>query len=122
MDVRNFWRNMQLVGLRDPTSPAKNHRKRNEVEQRLIHWITARNQLMIAGHTHRSTFPIPGAPPYFNLGSCVHPRGITGMEIVEGTITLVKWSIKPNKAGQLTVTRDVMAGPRPLAEYAQAAS
>ncbi len=114
--VRHFWRHMQLLGFRDPTSPAKNHRKRGVVEQRLITWVQANAQMMIAGHTHRSVFPDPDAPLYFNIGSGVHPRCITGIEIAEGAITLIKWSIRPDRDGALFVARDVLVGPRPLRE------
>jgi hypothetical protein len=33
----------------------------------------------------------PAAPHYINLGACVHTDGITGIEIDEGEIRLVKW-------------------------------
>ena len=33
----------------------------------------------------------PGYIPLFNDGSCVHPRSITGIEIQNGSIALVKW-------------------------------
>jgi UDP-2,3-diacylglucosamine pyrophosphatase LpxH len=36
----------------------------------------------------------PSPPPcYFNDGSCVHPDGITGIEIDRGRIRLVKWEL-----------------------------
>ena len=31
--------------------------------------------------------------PFFNDGSCVHPRSITGIEIENGEISLIKWEI-----------------------------
>ena len=36
---------------------------------------------------------------YCNTGCCVHPRCITALEIENGRITLVKWSVltKPDK-------------------------
>jgi len=33
--VRNFWRFLQLCGVKDPTSPAKNFKKRNKIEKKL---------------------------------------------------------------------------------------
>ena len=55
--VRHFWRHLQLLGIKDPTSPAKNFKKRIRVEKKLIEWVKANNQMLIAGHTHRSRFP-----------------------------------------------------------------
>lgn len=112
--VRYFWRNLQLLGVRDPTSPAKNFRKRLKVERRIADWVTANDQMLIAGHTHRPTFPAEGAPPYLNDGSCVHPRCITGIEIQDAEISLIKWSVTPDERGALYVTREVLAGPRKL--------
>jgi len=77
--------------------------------------------ILIAGHTHRPVFSnlsqterrfrdcgvgLHGAkikdpePVYYNTGSCVHPRCITGLEIEydsgNPTFTLVKWSYQAN--------------------------
>lgn len=116
--VRHYWRHMQLLGFRDPTSPAKNYKKRGQVEQGLIGWIQAHGHMLIAGHTHRSVFPNAGTPPYFNTGSCVHPRCITGIEIEGGAITLIKWSVRPDERGVLIVARDELVGPRSLQDFA----
>lgn len=112
--VRHFWRHLQLVGVRDPTSPAQNLGMRVRIEQRLTAWVQQVNQPLLAGHTHRPRFPSASEPPYFNAGSCVHPRCITGLEIQNGEIMLVKWWIRPNDIGQLYVARDILAGPRRL--------
>jgi UDP-2,3-diacylglucosamine pyrophosphatase LpxH len=118
--VRHAWRHLQLIGIHDPTSPAESIKKRNEVEAQLVAWASA-NHPLIVGHTHCPMFPQKGEPPYFNDGSCVHPRCITGIEIQEGEIRLIKWSIRPidnppqpDLWGILGVSRDVLAGPRPL--------
>ena len=73
--------------------------------------------MLIAGHNHRPMFPKAGDPPYFNDGSGVHPRCITGIEIVNGNIMLIKWSVKANINGQLTIDRDILAGPERLENY-----
>lgn len=70
--------------------------------------------MLIAGHTHRPMFPDVDIPPYFNDGSCVHPRCITGVEIKNGEIMLIKWWIKPKDNGALYVTREVLVGPKKL--------
>jgi len=79
------------------------------------------NVTIIAGHTHRPVFAnlslterrllssgvaVPGIrrkekadPVYYNTGSCVHPRCITGLEIEAtdspaSTLRLVKWGFQ----------------------------
>lgn len=115
--VRYLWKPLELFGVNDPTSTAKNHKKRESVGKKLTEWVTRENQMLIAGHTHKPAFPEVGEPPYFNDGSCVHPHSITGIEIAEGYITLVKWSVKTRNDGTLFVGREVLAGPRRLKDY-----
>lgn len=115
--VRHFWRHMQIVGVNDPTSPAERYEKRIEVEKRLIEWVEANNQMLIAGHTHRSRFAEEGAPPYFNDGCCVHPRCVTGIEINNGVIVLIKWWIRPNDKGMLYVAREELLKPKELKTF-----
>ena len=113
--VRYFWRRFQALGINDPTSPAQNYIKRENIQKKLIEWVRKNNQIVIAGHTHLPIFPErDDDPPYYNDGSCVHPRGITGIEIENGEIALIKWWLEPNDKGALYVTREVMAGPRKL--------
>ena len=115
--VRNLWKHLQIIGVRDPTSPAKNFKKRVKIEKRIIEWVKANNQMLIAGHTHRPRLPDEGKPPYFNDGSCVHPRCITGIEIENGEISLIKWWIKPKDDGVLYVTRELLGGPKKLQSF-----
>ena len=114
--VRGIWKPLQLIGVRDPTSPAQNFTKRNQVENKIIGWIRAKQQPIICGHTHRSAFPAEGAPPYYNTGSGVHPRCITGLEIVEGNIQLIKWWVKPDAEGALRITRQILSDARALTQ------
>lgn len=116
--VRVLWRQLQVFGIGDPTSPAKNYRELIKVERRTKEWIVANNNIFtIAGHTHRPRFPDPGEIAYFNDGSCVHPRSITGLEIENGSIALIKWYINTTKDGTLMVDRQLLEGPKKLAEY-----
>ncbi len=115
--VRYFWRPLELYGVNDPTSAAKNNEKKAALEKRLIEWASDKNRMLVTGHTHRPMFSEPGEPPYFNDGSCVHPHCITGIEVAEGEITLVKWEVKAKSDGALYVGREVLAGPRKLKEY-----
>ncbi|MCG8539840.1 MAG: metallophosphoesterase family protein [Clostridia bacterium] len=116
--VRYVWRPLELYFcLKDPISPAKNSKKKRTVEKRIIKWVEAKKQMTIAGHTHRPMFPNIHEPLYFNVGSCVHPRGITGIEIKNGTITLIKWAIKARADGVLYVDKDIISKPEKLESY-----
>ncbi|MCE8428698.1 MAG: metallophosphoesterase family protein [Candidatus Methanoperedens sp.] len=92
--VGHIWRHLQLLGVRDPTSPAQNFKKQVEVEKKIIDWVKAEDQMLIAGHTHRPVFPSEGEPPYFNDGSCVHPRCVTGIEIQNNEINVDKVEVQ----------------------------
>lgn len=120
--VRYLWRPLNILGVNDPTRTAKNYEKKEAVEKRLTEWVVKEKHMLIAGHTHRPTFPEAGLPPYFNDGSCVHPRCITGIEISEGSITLVKWYVKTRSDGTLFIDRDVLAGPNKLRDYFETGS
>lgn len=118
--VRVLWRQLQIFGIGDPTSPAKNNTELNKVERRTKQWIIANNNIFtVTGHTHRPRFPRPGEIPYFNDGSCVHPRAITGLEIENGEITLVKWEISTTEEGYLKAIRAVLEGPQKLSSYSK---
>lgn len=115
--VRHIWRPLELHGVNDPTSAARNYQKKEAIDRILLMWVKGKNQMLIAGHTHRPMFPAAGEPPYFNDGSCVHPRCITGIEIADGCIMLVKWCVKTKDDGTLFVGREVLAGPTKLQDY-----
>ena len=86
---------------------------------------------IIAGHTHRPVYKNlsltermylernistqgirrkrSGDRSYYNTGSCVYPRCITGLEITAGAITLVKWGYTAQGAGRaLAIEREVL--------------
>ena len=116
--VRILWSPLQIVGIKNPASPAKNYRDLVRVERNIGRWITANNnQMIIAGHTHRPKFPKPGELPYFNDGSCVHPRFITGIEIVNLQIYLIKWHTITTQNGMLQIVKTVIEGPIHISEY-----
>jgi len=104
--VHNFWTTLQRLGLRDPTRAAENPGLCNRIDDELYKWAKNNNRgidIVIAGHTHRPVYENlslterrclesnirtndirkkPGPDPvYYNTGSCVHPRCITGLEI-----------------------------------------
>ncbi len=115
--VRYLWRPLENFCFKDVTRTAKNYKKKNKVSKRLTKWVTKEDKMLIAGHNHRPMLPEPGDPPYFNDGSCVHPRCITGIEITNGSIALIKWSIKVNKSGNLKVEKDILVGPKNIMDY-----
>jgi len=115
--VRYVWRPLESFGVNDPTSPAKNYEKKISVAKKLSEWVIKRKHMLIAGHNHKPAFPEVGQTPYFNDGSCIHPRCITAIEISDGTICLVKWSVKVRDDGTLFIDRDILAGPRRLNDY-----
>lgn len=116
--VRVLWKPLNVMGIADPTSPAKNYKELIKVERRTKKWIIENNNLItITGHTHRPRFPEPGDIAFFNDGSCVHPRCITGIEIENGEISLIKWQIATNDEGILQIVRLLLEGPRKLIDY-----
>lgn len=115
--VRYLWRPLELLGIKDPTSASKNNKNKNSIENNLKNWLQDNKYLLICGHTHRPAFPKVGEIPYFNDGSCVHPRCITALEIRNGTISLVKWAILTRPDRTLYVGREVLDGPIRLMDY-----
>lgn len=110
--VRYFWRPLQMIGFIDPTSPRNSSGRCGVVGERLWQWAKKNGVMLIAGHTHQPVYPKVGNALYFNDGCCVHPRCITAIEINEGEITLVKWSVKTRVDGTLHVARSVLQGPQ----------
>ncbi len=84
---------------------------RETVERRIIEWLRSHWQITICGHTHRPGCAAYGTP-YFNAGSCVYPGYITGLEIKNGEIALIKWSAQSK--GTLRIRHTLMAPPRKL--------
>jgi predicted phosphodiesterase len=116
--VRVLWKPLQVWGIADPTSPAKNYKELIKLERRIKRWILQNKLLItIVGHTHRPRFPEPGDIPFFNDGSCVHPRSITGLEIENGQISLIKWQIDTTTDGTLKVVKILLEGPQKLVDY-----
>ena len=111
-----LWRNLEFLGVPDPTSAAKNNTKKEKTERLLTKWAKEKDVILITGHTHR---PMVGSKesPYFNTGSCVHPVGITGIEIKNRCITLVKWSLGTRRDQTVYVKREVLGETVCIDEY-----
>ena len=114
---RIFWRYLHALGIRSPSSPTRNSFKRHKVERNYVRWIRSRGIALICGHTHRERFPTGNDAPYFNSGGCTYPNYITGLELVDDTMSLVTWRVVPDANGYLHVARRIVAGPRPIAEF-----
>lgn len=139
--VHNFWTSLQRLGLKDPTRAAENPGLCNRIDDELYKWSKDNNRgidRVIAGHTHRPVYENLSLterrylesnigtkdirnkqrpdPSYYNTGSCVHPRCITGLEItMEDKICfrLVKWGYfaEPEKDGEgygLDIRRSIL--------------
>lgn len=114
--VRYVWKPFEHAGVLDPTSAAKNNRRKNRTEKRLSSWAEENGRILITGHTHRPRLN-QAEPYYFNTGSCVHPRCITCIEIQNGTLTLCKWAVNTRSDRTLYVAREVLADPISFSSY-----
>lgn len=108
--VRYIWSPLENIGVLDPTSAAKNYRVKNKCETRLNNWAAENKRILVTGHTHRPVMPVEPAY-YYNTGSCVHPGGMTCIEIERGVMSLVKWSMSARADSTLYVKREKIAGP-----------
>ena len=82
------------------------------IEQRIADWERDNRQIVVCGHTHRPASAQSGPIPYFNTGSCVMPGQITGIEIQNGIISSIRWSLNGG------VKRECMSAPQPLSTFA----
>lgn len=67
---------------------------------------------LLAGHSHRPH--LIEKELYINAGSCVHPWGITAVEIEHMRLCLVKWFMGTRKDETLYVEREVLEGEIPI--------
>lgn len=115
--VRYLWKPLELIGFCAPTDAASNHKEKEKLEKKLSEYAFARDMIVIAGHTHRPMFPKPGSGRYFNDGSCVHPGAITGIEIVNGRISLIQWSVLTKEDMTLYARRKILRGAIPVSAF-----
>lgn len=108
--VRYLWTPLEHFGFLDPTSAAKNYTRKDKTERRLSHWCEENQKILITGHTHRPRLTDRGIP-YYNTGSCVHPRCITCMELQNRALFLVKWTLSTRPDQSLYVSRELLSGP-----------
>ena len=109
--VRFVWRPLQRTFRLKSTTPATDYALRLKHERVMHAWATRQSGLvLIAGHTHHPVFSSASdecharsgsveydvacstKPCYFNTGCCSFSDGeITGLEISDGIIRLVRW-------------------------------
>jgi predicted phosphodiesterase len=109
--VAHIWLPLQRYLNININTPSKDFSMRNEHNIMMSEWSSSkRNLILVTGHTHCPVFAsgkyyqhpsnyIPGKEPmlvkpsYFNTGCCCFDDGdITGIEIADGFIRLIKWS------------------------------
>lgn len=107
--VRYFWRPLEIRGVKDPTSAAKNYTKVRRIEENFINYSCKENCILVAGHTHKPTLMKKDCGMYFNSGSCIHPKAITAIELSQGTAYLVKWTICSDEEMKLYICREILS-------------
>lgn len=95
--VRYLWSPLERLGLMNPTSAAKNNKKKDKLEKRYITYAKDSGCLLLTGHTHQTALGNE-LSPYYNCGSCVHPKCITCIELCGYNISLVKWYASSEKS------------------------
>lgn len=100
--IRHLWSPLESLGIKVPIGAAKNNRKKNRLERKYISYARKRNCYLLTGHTHNPSL-CTVLTPYCNCGSCVHPGGITCIELTGYQIRLVKWCIRTQKDGAINV-------------------
>jgi len=95
--VRYLWTPLERFGVSDPTSAAKNNIKKDKLEKKYITYAKEKDCFLLTGHTHKPTLG-NHISPYFNCGSCVHPKCITCIELCGYQIRLVKWHASAGKS------------------------
>ncbi len=114
--VAHIWAPIQRFLQINVNTPANDFTLRNKHNRLMYEWSSNRRDiLLVTGHTHKPVFasgkytPAPVhkintarpaeeiKPCYFNTGCCCFNDGdITGIEIAEGFIRLVKWCQENN--------------------------
>ena len=106
--VRYLWKPLELAGFKDPTSAARNYKKGTTVENRLIEWAKENDKNVMMGHTHRPAMAEIGDIKYLNTGSCIHPNGVTCIELADERLRLIRWTQCVDERRHIYVCRQVL--------------
>lgn len=126
--VAHLWQPIQRYLKINVNTPAKDYHLRDKHNIMMYDWSSSRrNLLLITGHTHRPIFAsgkytdpnITTAtiaekmankalkPTYFNTGCCCFNDGdITGIEIANEKISLIKWKLEVHNQSQRYVLEE----------------
>lgn len=114
--VAHIWAPLQRYLQINVNTPSKDDSLRNKHNKLMYEWSSNRkNLLLVTGHTHKPVFASgrysahPGnsintadekiKPTYYNTGCCCFSDGdITGIEIADGHIRLIKWYFENNQS------------------------
>lgn len=110
--VRYLWKPLELFGVNDPTSAARNYKKVEKYEVCMAKTAARKDIYLLAGHSHRPR--LVDGELYVNAGSCVHPMGVTAIEIEDMRMSLAKWHMGAKEGGTLCVAREVLEGEVPI--------
>ncbi len=125
--VRYLWNPLQRLFAIQWQRAAVNGWIRTRRDQLLSAWAKANHLLIIAGHTHRPILQLDDMTEpagdlmmnetdlsarlhYVNDGCCVHKRAITGVEIDQGEIRLIRWQERAQTVAKFTHTAERIAG------------
>ncbi len=116
--VSNIWAPLQAYLMINPNTPAYNVTLKTVHNLMMYEWSSQQaDQFLITGHTHQPVFEslthyerqqrsanpafhdfIGIKPIYFNTGCCCYVDGdITGLELSDSEIRLIKWTSKSGK-------------------------
>ena len=120
--VAHLWMPIQRYLQININTPSKDYLLRNKHNIMMSNWSAAQqNLLLITGHTHSPVFAsgryynhpsnqITGVnatavkPTYFNTGCCCFSDGdITGIEVADGYIRLIKWHTQNDKVERIVL-------------------
>ena len=130
--VAHIWRPLQRYLEINVNTPAKDFTLRDKHNIMMYEWSShKKNLLLITGHTHKPVFAsgkysdhennkmddtlsgnkkINLKPSYFNSGCCCYNDGdITGIEIADGKISLIKWHLENNVSAEGGIGRSITA-------------
>jgi UDP-2,3-diacylglucosamine pyrophosphatase LpxH len=126
--VAHLWTPLQRYLRINVNTPSKDYTMRNKHNKLMYEWSSRRkNLLLITGHTHHPVFasgrysdhpdnkieteddPHAVKPSYFNTGCCCFSDGdITGIEIAEGKIALIKWHLENGVPNVLFLRKKIL--------------
>ncbi len=90
--IVRLWKYLEYLGVGsfDPSIPSEHSDLARKIDRNIIEWGNDHGYIMICGHTHYAKFH-PGGDYYYNSGCGVVEGRLTGLEISNGNIKLIRW-------------------------------